>query len=132
LGYNADELREIFRLIDWMMHLTEALSLRFEQDLRELEETLNMPYVTSVERIAESRGEARGEARGKALGEARGRVSLLLRQLAKVCGPLPEDVADRIRDLPNQQIETLGEALLDFHSPADLQTWLELNEDPAR
>jgi hypothetical protein len=120
LGYNADELREIFRLIDWMMHLTEALSLRFEQDLRELEETLNMPYVTSVERIAEARGEARG------------RVSLLLRQLAKVCGPLPEDVADRIRDLPNQQIETLGEALLDFHSPADLQTWLELNEDPAR
>jgi hypothetical protein len=36
LGHNADELREIFLLIDWMMHLTEALSLRFEQDLREL------------------------------------------------------------------------------------------------
>ena len=87
-----------------------------------------MPYVTSVERIAE----ARGEARGKALGESRGRVSLLLKQLAKVCGPLPEDVTDRIRDLPNQQIETLGEALLDFQSLADLQNWLEMNEAPAQ
>jgi hypothetical protein len=55
LGYNAEELREIFRLIDWMMHLTDALSQRFEQELREFEENLNMPYVTSVERIAEAR-----------------------------------------------------------------------------
>ena len=126
LGYNAEELREIFRLIDWMMHLTEALSLRFEQDLRELEESLNMPYVTSVERIAQARGEALGEAR------ARGRVGLLLRLLAKVCGPLPGDVADRVRSLPSQQIEELGEALLDFRSLADLQNWLALNEDSAQ
>ena len=111
-----------------MMHLTEALSLRFEQDLRELEESLNMPYVTSVERIAQARGEALGEARG----EARGRVGLLLRLLAKVCGPLPGDVADRVRSLPSQQIEELGEALLDFRSLADLQSWLELNEAPAQ
>ena len=124
LGYNAEELREIFRLIDWMMHLTEALSLRFEQDLRELEESLNMPYVTSVERIAEARGEAREKREGES--------SLLLRLLAKVCGPLPEDVADRIRSLPFQQIEALGEALLDFRSLADLQNWLELNEAPAQ
>jgi hypothetical protein len=123
LGYNAEELREVFRLIDWMMHLSDSLSLRFEQDLRELEESLSMPYVTSVERIA--------EARGKALGEARGRVSLLLRLLAKVCGPLPEDVADRVHDLPVRQSEELGEALLDFRSLADLEGWLALNEVPA-
>jgi hypothetical protein len=98
-----------------MMHLTEPLSQRFEQELRELEETLNMPYVTSVERIA----------------EARGGVSLLLRQLGKVCGRLPEDVADRIRSLPFPQIEALGEALLGFQSLSDLQNWLDLNEGPA-
>jgi len=119
LGYNAEELREIFRLIDWMMHLTEPLSQRFEQELRELEETLNMPYVTSVERIAEARGEARGG------------VSLLLRLLGKVCGRLPEDVADRIRSLPFPQIEALGEALLSFQSLSDLQNWLDLNEGSA-
>jgi hypothetical protein len=106
-----------------MMHLTEPLSQRFEQELRELEETLNMPYVTSVERIAEARGEARGETRGG--------VSLLLRLLVKVCGRLPDDVADRVRSLPFPQIEALGEALLGFQSLSDLQNWLDLNEGPA-
>ena len=74
-----------------------------------------MPYVTSVERIA----------------EARGGVSLLLRQLAKVCGRLPEDVTNRIRGLPLQQIEELSEALLDFRSLADLQNWLGPGDGPA-
>ncbi len=59
--YNAEEFREAFRLIDWMMHLRDDLSELFEQQLNDLEEELKMPYVTSVERIAEARGEARGE-----------------------------------------------------------------------
>ena len=62
LGYNAQQVREIFRLIDWMMHLRVDLEARFEQDLAEFEQERAMPYVTSVERIAEARGEARGEA----------------------------------------------------------------------
>jgi hypothetical protein len=55
----------------------------------------------------------------------------LLRQLAKVCGRLPEDVTNRIRSLPLQQIEALSEALLDFRSLADLQNWLGPSDDPA-
>ena len=117
LGYNAEELRQIFRLIDWMMHLTDALSLRFESELRELEEKLSMPYVTSVERIAEARGEARGAA------------SVLLRMLAKIHASLPEDVTERIRKLPLPQIEALGEAMLDFRSLDDLQDWLDRHQE---
>ena len=60
LGYDAEQVREFFRLIDWMMNLPEDLSQKFEQELSALEESLKMPYVTSVERIAEARGEARG------------------------------------------------------------------------
>jgi hypothetical protein len=121
LGYNAQELREVFRLIDWMMHLREDLSQRFDQELKTLEESLNMPYVTSFERNAEARGVAIGEARGKVEGGA----SVLLKQLVKVCGPLPKDIEQRIRVLPLQQLEALGEALLGFRSLADLQDWLE-------
>ena len=61
LGYNAGQVREIFRLIDWMMHLRVDLEARFERGLAEFEEERAMPYVTSVERIAEARGEARVE-----------------------------------------------------------------------
>jgi len=65
------------------------------------------------------------------IAEARGGASLLLRQLTKVCGSLPENVAERIRRLPFSQIEALSEALLDFRSLADLQNWLSPGDDPA-
>ena len=83
VGYNADEVREVFRLIDWMMHLREDLSRKLQVELTDLEESLSMPYVTSVERIAEERGEVKGGA------------SVLLKQLVKLCGPLPENVEQR-------------------------------------
>ena len=55
-GYNADDVRELFRLIDWMMHLREDLEQRFRVELTEFEEQMKMPYVTSVERLAKAEG----------------------------------------------------------------------------
>jgi len=113
LGYNAEQVRNIFRLIDWMMHLRPDLEERFERDLADFEEQRQMPYVTSVERIAEARGEARG------------RASVVLAQLAEVCGGVPEEYEYRLRKLPSGELEKLGQALLRFQSLADLQTWLD-------
>jgi hypothetical protein len=124
LGYNADELREIFRLIDRMMSLPEELSLEFERQLGALEESLNMPYVTSVERIAEARGKALGEARGEARGIAIGVAALVLRQLARLDGPLPEEFEQQVKQLPLERLEALGEAILDFNSLDDARSWL--------
>ena len=119
-GYNADELREIFRLIDWMMHLRRDLGRRFDLELTVFEKEQHMPYVTSVERNAEERGLERGLEQGREQGS----VTLLLRQLTRLCGPLPVDVEQQIRQLALPQSQSLGEALLDFQSLADLQTWL--------
>jgi hypothetical protein len=117
LGYNADEVREIFRLIDWMMSLPEDLSRKFEEELVVLEKSLNMPCVTSVERIAEERGEARGQTKGGAVV-----VSGLL---ARTCGAVPEDLQQRMYRLPLEGLHELGEALLDFRSLDDLRAWLD-------
>jgi hypothetical protein len=121
LGYNADEVREIFRLIDWMMSLPDELSQTFEQELSTLEESLAMPYVTSVERIAEARGESRGKVEGGA--------SVLLGQLTKLCGPLPEDLEQRVRQLPIEGLKELGKSLLDFRALPDVQAWLAAHEE---
>ncbi len=116
LGYNAEELREIFRLTDWMMPLPEGLSGKFAEELVALEESLNMPYITSVERIAEARGEAKGS------------VNILLKQLARVCGPLPAEIEQRVRQLPVERLETLAEAVFDIRSLEDARVWLETHE----
>ena len=124
LGYNAADVRELFRIIDWMMHLREDLTQRFKHELDQLEESLQMPYVTSVERLAK----AEGIAEGKAEGIAEGGAAVLLKPLAKLCGPLPEDIRQRIQRLSIEQLAALGEALLDFHALADLQSWLDASE----
>jgi predicted transposase YdaD len=54
-----------------------------------------------------------------------GERSLIFRQLTRRVGKLPEDVRSRVESLPLEQLENLGEALLDFTSLADLQSWLE-------
>jgi hypothetical protein len=119
LGYNAEEVRQIFALIDWMMHLRTDLEERFRVELSSLEEERRMPYVTSIERLAEARGEARGEAR------------VVLAQLAEVCGRLPDEVEVRIRCLSSDQLEQLAKSLLHFRSVADLEQWLNAHASEA-
>lgn len=54
--------------------------------------------------------------------------SLILRQLTRRVEELPQQVRERIETLSLEQLENLGEALLDFTSLADLQVWLEALE----
>ncbi len=124
-GYNAEQVREAFRLIDWMMHLRKDFEKRFKQELIEFEEGMNMPYVTSVERIAKEEGKAEGKAEGKTEGKTEGGAGVLIRPLTKVCGPLPEEVQQRVRALPYSELEVLGEDLLGFRSLGDLRQWLD-------
>lgn len=51
--------------------------------------------------------------------------SLFLRQLQRRFGELPQQVRESVQTLCLEQLENLGEALLDFTSVADLQAWLE-------
>ncbi|HEY0980475.1 DUF4351 domain-containing protein [Schlesneria sp.] len=123
VGYNAGEIRELYRLIDWMMHLRPDLTRQFELDLVSFEKELQMPYITSIERHAEERGLEKGLEQGRAI---------LVRQLSRLCGDIPVDVLLQVKQLSFEQAEDLGIALLDFRSVADLKTWLEAHAvDPS-
>jgi predicted transposase YdaD len=51
--------------------------------------------------------------------------SLVFRLLTRRVGELSQEVRSRIETLSLEQLENLGEALLDFNSMTDLQTWLD-------
>ena len=55
-GWSADDVRQMFRLIDWFMDLPRELQETFRQDLYAFEKERKMPYVTSVERLAKEEG----------------------------------------------------------------------------
>jgi predicted transposase YdaD len=64
-------------------------------------------------------------AEGEAKGEVKGEIKLAIRQLNRRFGEIPQNLTERIRELPLNEIESLGEALLDFQSLSDLVSWLE-------
>ncbi|MDZ8053298.1 MAG: Rpn family recombination-promoting nuclease/putative transposase [Aulosira sp. ZfuVER01] len=68
-------------------------------------------------------GEQRGEQRGREEGRKAEGQLLVLRQLIRRVGELPQDVRSRVESLTLEQLENLGEALLDFQAIADLETW---------
>ncbi len=53
--------------------------------------------------------------------------SLILRLLSRKVGVLPDVARSRVDALTITQLESLGEALLDFSNLSDLETWLAEN-----
>ncbi|MEN9223301.1 MAG: Rpn family recombination-promoting nuclease/putative transposase, partial [Thermostichus sp. BF3_bins_97] len=70
-------------------------------------------------------GLTQGIQQGLTQGIQQEAASLTLRLLRRKVGELPLELQTQIRALPVEQLETLGEALLDFESLAELTAWLE-------
>jgi hypothetical protein len=55
-GLDAEELRKLFRLIDWLMELPPALDRRFWSDLETYQEERTVPFITTPERYGMQKG----------------------------------------------------------------------------
>jgi hypothetical protein len=55
-GYSREDIRELFRLIDWLMALPQPLDNSFQTEIKRFEEETKMPYVTSIERLGIQKG----------------------------------------------------------------------------
>jgi hypothetical protein len=75
--------------------------------------TYQMPFISPTEELAMERGELKGEQQ------------LIIRQLNRRIGEIESSFIDTIRTLTIDQLELLGEALLDFSSVTDLEQWLQ-------
>jgi predicted transposase YdaD len=58
-------------------------------------------------------------------GRQEGAVNLLLRLLNRRIGEISAELSANIQSLSLENLENLGEALLDFQSVEDLEQWLE-------
>lgn len=116
LGLQEKDIRNLYRFIDWVMILPKALEAEFWQEFKQYEQERTMSYITTGERIGYERGK---QEQGQ---------TLVLRQLQKRVGELPQEVRGQIQTLSLEQLEALGEALLDFITIQDLLNWLEANQ----
>jgi predicted transposase YdaD len=112
---------------------TEILAgLKFEKDLirqflREdimQESVIYQDILQKGERIGQKRGEKIGQRRGEEIGQKMGEERLIIRQITRRFGNLESVLIERIKLLSTEELEELGEALLDFTDVSDLVLWL--------
>ncbi|MEM7580583.1 MAG: Rpn family recombination-promoting nuclease/putative transposase, partial [Cyanobacteria bacterium P01_A01_bin.80] len=103
--------------------ITTIIAYRFEQLSRsEVERMLGITFKeTQVYRDIKQEGLEEGREEGR---EAEAQL-LILRLLNRRVGELPQEIRQLVETLSLEQLENLGEELLDFSSMSDLQVWLE-------
>ena len=66
----------------------------------------------------------RDREQAKEEGRQEGKQDLILRLLNRRIGEIDASLIEGVEDLSIEQLENLGEALLDFSSVTDLENWL--------
>jgi predicted transposase/invertase (TIGR01784 family) len=119
-----DEIPEKFAS---MPEIQTAFSIasRTNLTLKELEELEKREMFFEDQRGAVIKGMQEGRQEGRQEGLIEGQTALILRLLRRRTGEIPPETKTRIRQLSLEQLEDLGEVLLDFTSQEDLIAWLE-------
>jgi len=91
-------------------------------DLREADVTQTRFYQEVIQ-IGRQEGEQIGQQKGEQLGEA----NLIVRLLSRRFGALSPEQISQVRSLSIPQLESLGEALLDFQELGEFEAWLQEN-----
>lgn len=115
LRLNPAQAKMISGFVDTYLRLEEHEEEVFQAELDRIEPTekeVVMEVVTSWMEAGIEQGIERGER------------SLILRQLNRQVGALPQAIQAQVETLPLEQLESLGEALLEFTSLTDLENWL--------
>jgi len=120
--------------VDSYLNLTARELKQFEREremLLPIEREETVALVSRWEKTGIEIGLMQGRQEGKEAGLLQGSERVVERQLRRRFGDLSLDLVSKLNQLTTDQIEDLGEALLDFASLDDLDRWLSIHEDPA-
>ncbi|MEO7716417.1 MAG: DUF4351 domain-containing protein [Capsulimonas sp.] len=109
--------------IDSYLELTAQEMKQYEREFTQFtpeERTETMELMTSWGRI----GKEEGKKEGIREGIREGKEEMVLRQLRRRFGSVTAEVTQQLDRLMPEQLDDLGEALLDFNVINDLEQWL--------
>ena len=120
LRLDPARMKLISGFIDTYLRLNVEEERLFQADINTIEPSEQEVVMEIVTSWME-----RGIEQGRQQGRQQGEVALIMRQLNRRFGGVVPEVEARIRSLSTEQLENLGEALLDFSNASDLSAWLE-------
>ncbi len=63
-GWNAEQVRQLFRVVDWLMELPSDLKIEFREQVINYEKEKHMPFISTFEEIGFEKGMERGLTQG--------------------------------------------------------------------
>jgi len=126
-GYKRQDVLNLFHFIDWVMQLPTDLDKSFWQQVHEFEKERQMPYISSVERMAIQEGLEQGRQQGLQQGLQEGRqegrqegmLLSLLHLLQYRFGPASEELHARLQQCSAEQLTRLLDVALTTNSTAE-------------
>ncbi len=117
-GFSKEKIKQLYLFLDWLIHLPPKLEIEYTISVYQLEESKKMRYVSSIERIGIEKGKLQGMSQGRQEGEA----SLLIRQLTRKFGELPQNYRERIVHADAETLLIWGERILEVEKLEDIFT----------
>ena len=122
-GLTRFDIINLVKFIDKMMTLPPPLQIEFNDKLEQHEKELNMPFLSTIEEMAEERGQAKGEIKG-ARKNCRNNI---IKILANRFDSVPELMSDSITKIDDMTIlENLLLASISVNSLAEFQKLIDV------
>jgi Domain of unknown function (DUF4351) len=114
-----------FKAVSLRHLMALQIHLRLRQDLRKLRKD-EEEFVMNTAAVYEEWRQAT-LSEGRKEGRKEGEATLVIRQLRRRFQRITDEQETQIRQLSVEQLENLGEALLDLREVAELERWLQEN-----
>ena len=121
---SADEVRRLFKFIDWMMKLPRDLSIKFRTEVDALQQEKAVPYVSSFEQLAREEGIE--------IGLQKGRIEVLHDTIldcfqSRFEVVAPPEVATQLRQITDERV--LRRIINEFVKTNEIEDAIGLIED---
>ena len=121
-GLTRFDIINLVKFIDKMMTLPPPLQTEFNDKLEQHEKELNMPFLSTIEEMAEERGEAKGEIKGA----RKTCQNNILKILANRFNSVPELMSDSLKKIEDMTIlENLLLASISINSLEEFQKLID-------
>ena len=110
---DESEVREVTRLIHWLLALPEEEELGFRRDVRAMEASMQTKRRSTYERIVWEEGLEQGLEQGRVQGRHDAMRECILDQVAERFGPCSEALRTRVQSIQDEsELRQLGRAIL--------------------
>ncbi|MBE9251756.1 hypothetical protein IQ226_22135 [Dolichospermum sp. LEGE 00240] len=124
---SSHDIINLIKFIDKMMTLPPPLQTEFNDKLEQHEKELNMPFLSTIEEMAQERG----EAKGKQLGARENCQNNIIKILANRFDSVPELMSDSLKKIEDMTIlENLLLSSISVNSWEEFQKLIDAELQP--